>query len=107
MIKRILSVVLILISVIIAFIGCDRSADSSYAGILIVDGKVYIWHGVIENNEYTIGEKLGEVQRKVDAKVLPKSNFSSNLLETGEEIYTSKEDSNVIIVIRKNGSLDT
>lgn len=91
MIKRILLITLTLILVIIAFTGCDRGTDSSYAGILIVDEKEYICHGKVENNEYTIGERLGEIQRKVDADMLPISDFSSNFLETGEEVYTSME----------------
>ncbi|MBU8878831.1 hypothetical protein BGM26_07505 [Bacillus sp. FJAT-29790] len=65
---------------IIALTGCSNNTDGSYAGILIVDGKEYILQGDIENNEFTIGDKIGEVKKTVDADVYPKDNLSSNLL---------------------------
>ena len=76
----------------ISLIGCSNSTEEySYAAILTVNGKEYIWQGDMENNEFTIDDKIGEVKKVVDAKLYPKENFSSNILKVGEEIYTSNE----------------
>lgn len=81
--------------------GCNAgSTESSYGGYLMIDGKQYTWQGDVENEEFTVAEKIGEVSKKVDVKTMPKTNFASNILEVGEEIYTSNEDSRVIIVKR-------
>ncbi|WP_422122051.1 hypothetical protein DHX103_09470 [Planococcus sp. X10-3] len=79
----------------------DESSEGSYGGYLIVNGREYVWQGDIENEEFTVAEKIGEVDKKVPIEVMPKENLSSNILEVGEEIFTSNEDSNVIIVKRK------
>ena len=96
-----------LLLVLIALSGCSSSlSNGSYAGILMANEKEYYWQGDIKDNEFTLGDKIGEVQKKVEKEVKTKENFSSNFLEVGEEIYSSNEDSKVIIVKRKNGSLE-
>jgi len=90
----------------IALVGCSNSTEHSYAAILLVNGKEYIWQGDMESNEFTIDDKIGEVKKSVDAKVYPTDDFSSNFLKVGEEIYTSNEEAKVIIVKREDGSYD-
>ncbi|NME05913.1 hypothetical protein [Psychrobacillus sp. BL-248-WT-3] len=100
--KTILSL-LIPIFVLVVLSGCNSgSSESSYGAYLIIDGKEYTWQGDIENNEFTVADKIGEVNNKVDKEVMPKDNLSSNFLEVGEEIYTSNEDSKVVIVKREH-----
>lgn len=74
--------------------------NGSYAGVLLLDDTRYIWHGDVEDNNFTPDEKLGEVQKQVEREVSPNENFTSNILEEGEEIYSSKEDNKVILVKR-------
>lgn len=84
--------------------GCGKSSsEACYAGVLTIDDQEYLLSGDVDNKDFTAGEKLGEVQKKVDPDVFPKESFSSNILEIGEEIYFSKEDSTILIVKRENG----
>ncbi|MEH7379177.1 hypothetical protein V7138_01645 [Bacillus sp. JJ1533] len=106
MFKKILFLAISLLLVLVALGGCSSSTNGSYAGILVVNEKKYIWQGEIKDNEFTLGKKIGEVQRKVKPEVNPKGNLSSNFLEVGEEIYSSNEDSRVLIVKRESGSLE-
>ncbi|MCP3032316.1 hypothetical protein LF817_13290 [Halobacillus sp. A1] len=94
-----------LISVFLMLIGCNKSVEEGpYAGILMVDGEEYTWQGEIENNEFTVGEKIGEVNKKVEIEGTPKTNYSSNILEVGEGIFLAVESNKVIIVKREGGS---
>ena len=107
MVKKITFFAMTLLSVLIVIGGCSSSSSNgSYAGILMVNEKEYYLQGNIKDNEFTLGEKIGEVQKRVEIEVKPKENLSSNFLEVGEEIYSSNEDSKVIIVKRENGSLE-
>lgn len=72
----------------------------------MLNGKQYTYQGVVEEDEYTLGGKIGEVHRKVNIKTMPNENFSSNYLERGEKIYFAKEDKEVILVKREYGSID-
>ncbi|WP_054957642.1 hypothetical protein [Paenibacillus dakarensis] len=81
--------------------GCNNSSSACYAGILIVNDQEYLLSGD-DDNKFTAGEKIGEVQTKVNADVFPKGNFSSNILEVGEEIFSSNEDNEVLIVKRED-----
>ena len=78
----------------------------SYAGVLIVNDQIYVWQGDLTDNEYTPGAKLGEVQEKVDVSVFPRDNFSSNILETGEEIFAVDGEDTIVIVKREDGGYD-
>lgn len=72
----------------------------------MLSGKHYTYQGVVEDDGYTLGGKIGEVHRKVNIKTMPKENFTSNYLERGEKIYFAKEDEEVILVERENGGID-
>lgn len=89
----------------IVLVGCSSSTNGSYQGILSVNGEKYILRGEIKDDEFILGEKVGEVQKKVKPEINPKENYSSNYLE-GEEIYSSNEDSKVLIVKRESGKLE-
>lgn len=108
MIKKVVLSLVIPIFVLVVLSGCNsESSESSYGAYLIIDGKEYTLQGDIENNEFTVSDKIGEVNKKVDKEVMPKDNLSSNFLEVGEEIYTSKEDSKVVLVKREyDGNYD-
>jgi hypothetical protein len=104
MFRKLVLLAITLLIGIITLGGCSSSSpESSYAGILVINEKKYYWQGSIENGTFTIGEKIGEVQKAVEKDVMPKDNFSSNFLEVGTEIFSSNEDNKVIIVKRKNG----
>ena len=72
----------------------------------MLGGKHYTYQGEVEEDEYTVGGKIGEVHRKVNIKTMPEENFSSNYLERGEKIYFAKEDEEVVLVKRANGGID-
>lgn len=90
----------------LALLGCSSSSIGSYQGILSLNGEKYILRGEIKDNEFTLGNKIGEVQKKVQPEVNPAGHLSSNYLEEGEEIYVSNEDSKVLIVKRESGKLE-
>ncbi|REJ09037.1 hypothetical protein [Halobacillus trueperi] len=103
MLRKVILSILIPTFVLVVLSGCNSgSSESSYSGYLIIDEKQYTWQGDIENNNFTVADKIGEVNKKVDKEVVPKDNFSSNILEVGEEIYTSNEDGRVVIVKREH-----
>lgn len=106
MYKKILLSAISLLIVSIALIGCSSSLSGSYQGILSMNGEKYILRGEIKDNEFTLGIKIGEVQKKVKPEVNPMGHLSSNYLEEGEAIYTSNEDSHVLIVKRESGKLE-
>lgn len=104
MIRKMLLLALTVLLGVTLLTGCDNSSsEACYAGILIVNDQEYLLSGDVNNNEFTVGEKLGEVQRKVDPDVFPKESLSSNILAVGEEIYSSDEDSAILIVKREDG----
>ncbi|QOY35120.1 hypothetical protein AWH56_020830 [Anaerobacillus isosaccharinicus] len=106
MLKKVLTFSNIMLLCMTLLGGCSSSPSKeiSYASILIANGTEYYLQGEIKDDEFTLGEKIGEVQKKVAIEVMPKEDFSSNFLEVGEEIYSSNEDSKVIIVKRKNAT---
>ncbi|QOY38118.1 hypothetical protein AWH56_011600 [Anaerobacillus isosaccharinicus] len=107
MLKKGLFFANILLLVLIFIGGCSNSSSTngSYAAILMANGKEYYWQGIIKDNEFTLGEKIGEVQKIIAKEDVPKENFLSNFLglNVGEEIHSSNEDSKVIIVKKENG----
>ncbi|MDC3418392.1 hypothetical protein [Aquibacillus salsiterrae] len=102
MIRKVIPSLLFTTFVLVVLYGCNGSGEGSYAGILMIDGIDYTWQGDIENKEFTIANKIGEVEKTVDKEIIPKTNFSSNMLEVGAEIFTSNEDAGVIIVKREH-----
>lgn len=104
MIRKMILLALTVLLGVTLLTGCgNSSSEACYAGILIVNDQEYLWSGDEENNKFTAGEKLGEVQKKVEPDVLPKESFSSNILAVGEEIYSSNEDNTILIVKREDG----
>lgn len=106
MFKKILLSAISLLLVSIALVGCSSSSNESYQGILSVNGEKYILRGEMKDDEFTLGEKIGKVQKKVKPQVNPNEYLSSNYLEVGEEVYVSKEDSKVLLVKRESGKLE-
>lgn len=104
--KKILYLILLLM-VSFAVSGCSETSSApSYQGVLKLHDQHYIYQGEVEDGEYTLGGKIGEVHRKVSVQTMPEDNFSSNYIERGENIYFAEEDKGMILVKRKNGSID-
>ncbi|PGS53442.1 hypothetical protein [Bacillus sp. AFS041924] len=82
----------------------STSADDSI-GLLIVNGIEYRFDGVIKNKEYTFNNQIGIVHEVVKDRTILKDNFSSNMLSVGDKIYTTNEDTKVIIVEQENGTI--
>lgn len=82
----------------------STSADAS-TGLLIVNGVQYRFEGIINNKEFTLNEQIGLVREVVKNNTIPKVNFSSNMLNVGDKIYLTNEDSKVIIVKQEDGTI--
>lgn len=70
-------------------------ADSP--AMLIANGNRFTEVRESAGSEFTIGEKVGEVQEKVASDVVPSSDYSSNALEVGTEIYSILEDPDIFL----------
>lgn len=77
-------------------------ADSP--SILIANGNRFTEVRETTGSEFTIGEKVGEVQENVGPDVVPSNNFSSNGLEVGTEIYSIIEDPDIYLAKISGGS---
>ncbi|MDX5475225.1 MAG: membrane lipoprotein lipid attachment site-containing protein [Bacillaceae bacterium] len=104
--------ILTIICAIVILSGCGNldsnrnySLVESYAAILVVDGKDYVSQGEVLNEEFTADEKIGEVKYKVKKEVKPIKNFETNFYNIGDEIFSSKEDKDVLIVITSDRSI--
>lgn len=99
------------ISVFMILTGCssgpqentDKQIDSreevgSYAALLRIKGTEYQSVGKESQGEYTLGEEIGKVEKRVPPEVLPRENFVSNYLDEGTLIFSVIEDSDVILV---------
>lgn len=106
MYKKIFLSTMSLLLISIVLFGCSPSSTGIYQGILSLNEKRYILQGELKNDELTIGEKIGEVQKNVQPQVMPTEHLSSNYLEVGEEIYSSNEDQTTLIVKRESGQLE-
>lgn len=105
--KKLSSIASICGIVLMLLAGCSSSsANESYAGILVIDGEQYILQGDVKDGEFTLGEKIGEVEKKEKIDVIPKDDYSSNYLEEGEEVYFSNENPDILIVKLATGELE-
>lgn len=77
-------------------------ADSP--AILIANGTRFTEVRESSGSEFTIGEKVGEVQERVGSDIVPSNNFSSNALEAGTEIYSIMEDPDIYLAKISSGS---
>lgn len=98
--------------IVLVLSGCNNldsdrysSVEVSYAAILVVDGKEYVSQGKVLNEEYTADVKIGEVQHKVKKEIKPIKNFETNFFDIGDEIFSSIEDEDVLIVMTSDGSI--
>lgn len=86
--------------------GCSQSSSpKSYAAIVNIQDKQYIWTGNLNANQYSLGEKIDVIETKVEADKQPDDHLESNFLDPGVEIYYSKEDPHVVIAKNKDGLL--
>lgn len=77
-------------------------ADSP--SILIANGNRFTEVRETTGSEFTIGEKVGEVQEYVGQDVVPSNNLSSNALAAGTEIYSINEDPDIYLAKISSGS---
>lgn len=77
---------------------CSSSSDGSIASVVFVEGKEYYGQKIVNKDQYTIHNKIGEVKYKIDKDKMPKEEFSSNTLEVGTPIYNVKENKNILLV---------
>ncbi len=87
------------LSVILALMsGCSPGTQEiTYPAIVKFNGEEYYAHGAVENNEFTVKEKIGEVRKRVDVDKELKEEWSSNSFDVGTEIYSSNEKENVFL----------
>ena len=101
-----------ILMIVIALSGCNNfdsdrysSVEVSYAAILVVNGKDYVSQGEVINEEFIADVKIGEVTQKVKKEVKPIKNFETNFYDIGDEIFSSKEDKDVLLVVTSDGSI--
>lgn len=83
-------------------IACSNNSEESNAAILYLNGEELIGQKIVDSDEYTLLDKIGEVQVKTDAGVKPTQELTSNALEVGTEIYTVKEDEQIYVAKLSN-----
>ena len=83
-------------------IACSNNSEESNAAILYLNGKELIGQKIVDSNEYTLLNKIGEIQEKIDADDKPTQELTSNALEVGTEIYTVKEGEQIYVAKLSN-----
>lgn len=82
-------------------IACSNNSEESNAAIYL-NGKELIGQKIVDSNEYTLLNKIGEIQEKIDADDKPTQELTSNALEVGTEIYTVKEGEQIYVAKLSN-----
>lgn len=84
--------------------GCSfQTNESVYAGIVRINGEEYYAQHTVENSEFSIKEKIGEVKQRIDQENVPKENWSSNGFDAGTEIYSTNEKDHVFLLKTTDG----
>lgn len=85
--------------------GCSSTTGSgSYAATMKINGYYYD-SAVNEGKEtYTIDKEIGKIKKRVDPEDYHLiKDFTSNYLDKGTPIYSSKEDKDVLMANTKDG----
>ena len=93
--------------------GCNQSTTGggSYQSILYVNESEFYYVGTAEEHQYdeqfTVGEKIGEVKRKISPDNLPNKHLVSNYVEKGTVIYLTVENKEFLLADNlENGELE-
>lgn len=88
--------------------GCSSSAqdanektteEGSYEALLNIEGEIYYSYGYDEKEKYTVLEEVGEVKKTlVGEEIMPEEHLTSNYLEKGTQIFSTKEDPEIFLV---------
>ncbi|MEH7886593.1 hypothetical protein V7654_20010 [Bacillus sp. JJ1609] len=93
---------LIVIFLLLLLTACQQnSSGESYAAMLKLYDKLYYFNAKVAEGDVELGEKIGEISKRVPPDVIPEKNFQSNYLNEGEEIYSSVEKD--IVFVKRNG----
>ena len=76
---------------------------ASYAAVLKIGDSIYQSVGNENNGTYPIGEKVGEVQERLPAEVMPEAHLTSNYLEEGTAVFVVEEESDVFLAKKQDG----
>ena len=80
-----------------------ESGGAVYAELLMVNGSEYLIVGnTTAEDEYTVGERLGEVQMMLPAEETPEADFSSNFLSEGTAIFAVEGNEETILAENPN-----
>ncbi|QKE72755.1 hypothetical protein HPK19_08010 [Arthrobacter citreus] len=82
----------------------DRTVQNSTIAYLLMNGNEYLLQGHVETNKFTIKEQIGVVKKAIRGGAVLKDNFSSNILNVGDKIYSTNENTKVLIVEQKDGT---
>ncbi|MEK3981372.1 hypothetical protein MKY37_20375 [Psychrobacillus sp. FSL K6-2836] len=100
--------IVILSSIFVIIAGCsndykennnvvDVDRSVTYEAIVIINGAEYHFVGPENKDEYTLGEAIGKVKKRVPLEVGPSENFVSNYLNEGTLIFSVIEDSEIYL----------
>ena len=78
--------------------GCSETSETAYAGIVMIDGQDYIAQEIVSNDEFTVREQVGKVQKVVNKNQVSKEDWSTNAFAKGTEIYSVNEKENVYLI---------
>jgi len=93
---------IIVIMLVLAIVsGCSDNTSNSHSAIIVINGEEYYGQKTVNQHEFKIKEKIGEVKKVIDKEKVPKEDFSSNAIEKGTKIY-SVEEKGDIFLIKKN-----
>ncbi|MGR3762919.1 hypothetical protein [Rossellomorea sp. NS-SX7] len=90
-------------TLLIAFMmGCQPGSEASTASVVVINGNPYYGQGTVRTGEYTLKEKIGTVQSKVDSDVMPVEDYSSNTLKVGTAVFSIEEDHEIFLIERSS-----
>jgi hypothetical protein len=85
--------------------GCSpTTGTNSYAATMKINGYYYDAAVDVDEETYTIDKEIGKIKKRVDPEDYHlKKDFTSNYLDEGTPVYSSKEDKDVLMVKIEDG----
>lgn len=98
---------LCIVAVLIILSGCSTSPENdvsqSYEPMVNVDGIIYTSNSLTKQENYTVGNVLGKIEKRVSSSEIQKENLTSNYHDKGTVIYTVKEDNEIVLIEQSPG----